>query len=106
LKCPGRNISDKKRQKKVEDLKLQRLFHVAKVAYEDQHIERLDRLELMWENYVLEKTPINKVKILSSIFTIQPYISSYYEATIYLVGNKEAKIKGEMEFQKHIQPKP
>jgi len=100
------------RQKKtVEDKKLKRLFHIAKITYEDQHLERIDRLEtiekLMWENYHAEKTPTNKVKILESIMSM-PYISTYDEATMILLGHKEAKIKGESEFQKwqSLHPKP
>lgn len=66
-------------------MKLERLHFIAKIAYE----ERVDRMELienqMWINYWKEQDRFKKVKILVEIVNIQPYISSYYEATKNLV---------------------
>src|SRR6478672_5955554 len=71
-------------KKKIKDRKLERMHHIAKY-FPDQHLERIDRCELIeklcWENYHASKDPAKKVKILESIITIQPYLSSYYEAT-------------------------
>ena len=82
-------------------MKLERMRFIAKVAYEEQHLERLDRMELienqMWTNYWHEKEPYKKVKILSEIANIQPIVSAYYEATKGLLEDREAKIKGKCE---------
>lgn len=39
----------------------------------------------MWTNYWHEKDSYKKVKILTEIVNIQPFISTYYEATENLV---------------------
>lgn len=80
-------------KKTVEDMKLKRLYFIAK-HFQDQHLEKLDRLELienlMWDNYHKEKDPTKKVKILSSIVEMQPYLTSFYEAAaLVLPPNKE-----------------
>ena len=72
-------------KKEIEDMKLERMRFIAKVVHEEQHLERVDRMELiesqMWINYWKEKDRYKKVRILVEIANIQPYISSYYEAT-------------------------
>ena len=87
LKNAGHEMSRAKyfrQRKKIEEMKLERMHHIAKY-FPDQHLERIDRCELIeklcWENYHACKDPAKKVKILESIITIQPYLSSYYEAT-------------------------
>ena len=47
----------------------------------------------MWLSYWSEKYHTKKVKIPSEIASIQPYISSYYDATRVLVEDREAKIR-------------
>ena len=46
-------------KKQIQDMKLERLRFIAKVAYEEQHLERIDRMELierqMWINYWKEQ---------------------------------------------------
>ena len=76
----GHKISERtyyRQRKQIQDMKLERMRFIAKVAYEEQHLERLDRMELienqMWTNYWHEKEPYKKVKILSEIANIQPY---------------------------------
>jgi hypothetical protein len=90
-----------RKKKQVEDMKLERMRFIAKVAYEEQHLERLDKMELienqMWTNYWREKEPYKKVKILSEIANIQPIVSAYYDATKGLLEDREAKIKGKYE---------
>ena len=83
-------------KKKIEDMKLERMQFIAKVAYEEQHLERVDRMELiesqMWINYWKEHDRYKKVKILAEIVDIQPYISSYYEATKDLIQTQQSKV--------------
>ena len=82
-------------------MKLERMRFIARVAYEEQHLDRVDRMELiesqMWINYWKEQDRYKKVKILAEIVNIQPYISSYYEATKDLLEDREAKIKRKYE---------
>ena len=87
-------------KKELEEKKLQRLSHLANIGFEDQHLARIDGLELiekkMWEEFNKEKEPSQRVQILKDIAQIQPYLSSYYEATKYIVdkSTKETKEKG------------
>lgn len=78
-------------------MKLERMPYIAKVAYEEQHLERLDRMEMienqMWHCYWREKDHSKRVKILSEIANIQPFISSYYEVTKTLLENRDSKLK-------------
>lgn len=84
-------------KKKIEELKFDRMRFIAKVAYEEQHLERIDRMELienqMWLCYWREKDHTKRVKILSEIANIQPFISSYYEATKDLVESQHFKFR-------------
>ncbi len=65
--------------------KLNRLYGIARKGFVDQHLERLDQLELvqqeMWKNYHLERDLYKKVRILKMIADVQPYISAYVEST-------------------------
>jgi hypothetical protein len=95
LKKHGYEMNERKffrQKKKVESLKLKRLYHIAKIGFEEQHLERIHTVEtcikLMWDNYEKCENPYQKTKILESIISAQPYLSSYYEATHFVV--KEA----------------
>jgi hypothetical protein len=73
-----------RQKKKIENMKLDRMHHIAKF-FPDQHLERIDRCELveklMWDNYHQCKDQAKKVKILESTVNVQPFLSGYYEAT-------------------------
>ncbi len=68
---------------------------MANIGFEDQHLERIDGLELiekkMWEEYNKEKEPFKRVQILKDIAQVQPYLSSYYEATKYVIDKDKCK---------------
>ena len=72
-------------KKQLEKMKLKRLYHIAKIGFEDQHLERIDTceliLKLMWQNVKEEKDPYKRNQILKDILSLQPYLSNYYEAT-------------------------
>ena len=84
-------------KKELEEKKLQRLSHLANIGFEDQHLARIDGLELiekkMWEEFNKEKEPSQRVQILKDIAQIQPYLSSYYEATKYIVDKRIIEVK-------------
>jgi hypothetical protein len=75
----------------------ERLSIIAAKTFEEQHLERIDELELikklMWENYHKEATPYKRVMILREIKDVQRFISAYYEATEDFVGNKVEKLR-------------
>ena len=45
----------------------------------------------LWEEYNKEKEPFKRVQILKDIAQIQPYLSSYYEATKYVIDKHKDK---------------
>ena len=72
-------------KKQLEKMKLKRLYHIAKIGFEDQHLQRIDICELiqklMWQNVKEEKNPYKRNQILKDILSLQPLLSTYYEAT-------------------------
>ena len=103
VKHAGFEMSERtyyRHKRKVQEMKLERMHFIAKVAYEEQHLERVDRMELienqMWTNYWHEKEPLKRVKILTHIVNIQPFISTYYEATKYLVEGRDFKLREQL----------
>jgi hypothetical protein len=71
-----------------------------KEGFVDQHLERIDELELInqeyWKLYNAEKGNMNQDLILEKIAELQTYISPYYDASRYVMeqsikSNNEAK---------------
>ena len=66
-------------------MKLKRLYHIAQIEFQDQHLDRIDNtelcLKLMWENYNKEQDPYRRFQMLKDIIMVQPYLSAYYETT-------------------------
>ena len=91
-------------KKKLEEKKLERLYHMANLGFEYQHLDRIDGLELiekkMWEEYNKEKDPFRRVRILKDIAEIQPYLSSIYDASKYIINNKNKTDKEEEETER------
>jgi len=73
----------------------ERLHIIAAKTFEEQHLERIDELELikkkMWEDHGEERSPYRRVMILREIKDVQRYISAYYEATEDFVDNKKVE---------------
>ncbi|HET9807903.1 MAG TPA: hypothetical protein VFP49_13450, partial [Nitrososphaeraceae archaeon] len=80
-----------RRKKKLEEKKLERLYHMANLGFEYQHLDRIDGLELiekkMWEEYNKEKGSWKRVQILKDIAEIQPYLSAIYEANKFVIDD-------------------
>jgi hypothetical protein len=80
-------------KKKVEAMKLKRLYHIAKIGFQDQHLDRIDNtelcLKLMWQNYNLEQDPYKRFQMLKDIIIVQPYLSTYYEITKLIVEKQQ-----------------
>jgi hypothetical protein len=49
----------------------------------------------MWENYRLEQDPYKKFQMLKDIILVQPYLSSYYEATKLIIETKKQQSQSE-----------
>ena len=83
-------------KRRVEDRKLERLYHIAKIGFVDQHLQRIDGLEIiekmMWQEFNREQDPFKRVQILKDIAQVQPYLSAYYEATKYVVDESSNTI--------------
>lgn len=102
LKDHGLEMSESKFfriKRKVDKMKLKRLYHIAKIGFEEQHLERIHQLELiqrlMWEAHKEEQSPFRKAAILEKIANIQPYLSSYYDATNKVMRNSASANKQE-----------
>ena len=80
-------------KRKVEDFKFKRLYHIARIGFQDQHLDRIDNtelcLKLMWENYHLEQDPFKCFQMLKDIILVQPYLSAYYETTKLIVEKQQ-----------------
>ena len=67
-------------KKKLEEKKLKRLYEIAKIGFQDQHLERIDVYEMgfkmMWQNVLLEKNPYKCNVMIKDILLLQPYLSS------------------------------
>jgi len=80
-------------KKHLDNMKWQRLAHIAKIGFEDQHLERISQLELiaklMWTHYREEQSPFKKTVILEKIANVQPFISRYYDVTKTLMERQK-----------------
>ena len=89
-------------KKKVEEMKLKRLYHIASIGFVDQHLDRIDNtelcLKLMWENYTKEQDPYKKFQMLKDIILVQPYLSSYYDTTKLVIEQKQSHSTTNMYF--------
>ena len=68
------------------------MHQIAAYEFHEQHLNRIDTCELiaklMWQNYLRERSPYRRVLILKEIKELQPYLSSYYEATKMVLESK------------------
>ena len=87
-------------KKAIQQSRFDRLSLIAKSQFVDQHLERIDQLELInkeyWKLYNDEKDNFKKAMILEKIAELQTYISPYYDASRYVM---EQSIKQENETQ-------
>src|SRR5881296_2842989 len=76
-------------KRKIQGSRFDRLSLIAKQGFVDQHLERIDQLELInqeyWKLYNAEKDNFKKSLILEKIAELQTYISPYYDAPRYVM---------------------
>ena len=76
-------------KKNIQQSRFDRLNLIAKTQFVDQHLERIDQLELInseyWKLYRETKDTFKKALILEKIAELQTYISPYYDASRYIL---------------------
>jgi hypothetical protein len=82
-------------KRNLQKSRFDRLNLIAKSQFVDQHLERIDQLELvnqeMWKLYKNEVNNFKKVLILEKIAELQTYISPYYDASRYILEKSVTK---------------
>jgi hypothetical protein len=82
-------------KKNIQTSRFDRLNLIAKTQFVDQHLERIDQLELvnqeMWKLYNKETNTFKQVLILEKIAELQTYISPYYDASRYILEKSVTK---------------
>jgi hypothetical protein len=80
---------------KLEKMKLKRLYHIAQIGFQDQHLETIDQYEMgfkmMWQNALRETDPYKQNAMIRDIMLLKPYLSSYYEATKLIIEKQPIK---------------
>ena len=76
-------------KKSIQQSRFDRLNLIAKTQFVDQHLERIDQLELInseyWKLYRETMDTFKKVLILEKIAELQTYISPFYDASMYVM---------------------
>ena len=76
-------------KRNIQQSRFDRLNLIAKHGFVDQHLERIDKLELInseyWKLYRETKDTFKKALILEKIAELQTYISPYYDASRYIL---------------------
>lgn len=77
-------------RKRLKSTKINVSQEITKTEFvTDQHLQNIQQLELiqqeMWKLYHIEIEPYKKAKILMKIVNVQPYLSSYYDASTMLL---------------------
>jgi len=92
LEDKGFKISERylyRLKNKVKSERFHRLSLIAQAQFRDQHIQRIETLEVInseyWKLYRDEKVVWHKARILEKIVELQTYISSYYDASRYIL---------------------
>jgi hypothetical protein len=94
-------------KKNIQTSRFDRLNLIAKTQFVDQHLERIDQLELInseyWKLYRETKDTFKKTLILEKIAELQTYISPFYDASMYVM-QKQVESKHETEKDNPLPP--
>jgi DNA repair ATPase RecN len=87
-------------KRSIQQSRFDRLNLIAKTQFVDQHLERIDQLELInseyWKLDRDTKDTFKKALILEKIAELQTYISPFYDASMYVM-QKQVQSKHETE---------
>ena len=113
LKGEGFDVSPKtwyRDKAKLEEMKLKRLYHIAQIGFQDQHLETIDQYEMgfriMWQNVLREKDPYKQNAMIRDILLLKPYLSSYYEATKLIIEKQPIENANPPEEEQEEEPEP
>jgi len=91
-------------KKEIKESRFDRLALIAKSQFVDQHLERIDQLELvnqeMWKCYI--KKDYKAMDALLKIAELQTYISPYYEASKWVMEESIKKDDKQQEKDKSV----
>ncbi len=94
-------------KKKLEEKKLKRLYEIARIGFQDQHLETIDQFEfgfkLMWQNVLRERDPFRQNQMIKDILLLKPYLSAYYEATKLIIDKQQSDYQEFLNKQQHQQ---
>lgn len=114
LESQGKKMSTATYERRLNEANKIKDFHILEIASRglfEQHIERIENLELVlklsWRNYhkASNKDPVRSQKILDSIVMQQPILSQYYEATKFILKEEYPELIQEFENSKMSDPK-
>ena len=112
LKEVGFEMSDTtwyREKNKLEKMKLKRLYHIAQIGFQDQHLETIDQYEMgfkmMWQNVLREQNPYRQNIMIKDILLLKPYLSAYYEATKLIIDKQQPEYQEflDKQLQQHKQ---
>ena len=90
-------------KRSIQQSRFDRLNLIAKTQFVDQHLERIDQLELVnleyWKLYRETKDTFKKALILEKIAELQTYISPFYDASMYVM-QKQVESNNQNETEK------
>lgn len=75
-------------KKDIRESDSSRLSNIARKEFVSQHLQRIDTLNIiqqeLWSLYRIEKNTYKKAMILKELRELQQYISSFYDASMYV----------------------
>jgi len=80
---------------KLKQMTQARLYNIAQIGYEDQHLGAIDETEnammLMYREFRREEDPLKRCQILAQIINLKPLLSAYYDTTKSVIEKPEPK---------------
>ena len=80
LKGEGFPMSDTtlyREKRKLEQMKLKRLYNIAQIGFQDQHMQTINEYEMgfsmMWQNVLRETDPYKQNSMIRDILALKPY---------------------------------
>ena len=78
---------------KLKQLTQARLYHIAAIGYEAQHLGAIDETEnaimLMYREFRREQDPLKRCQILEKIINLKPLLTAYYDTTKGVIQKTE-----------------
>jgi hypothetical protein len=79
-------------KRKLEETILQRLYTIVKYGFTKQHLEKIEKLEMIekhiWKDYFDCKDSYKRVEILTQIANLQLILTAFYDSTRYALNKQ------------------